>query len=221
MAGMAHIWVNLPKDSETIMQEDIKTTAEELDALKARQVFLQRKLESLLKTRETNAQKRRDEAQAIFLEAEMELEKMTKEHEAVRWSAGIDHKFDNVTASQPLESEEDAPVIVEAPCSLDCRSLNKGWKSDSSKLSAGSPSASVTHDAYEEPKHTLSPGITVSDEPLPEAGPAITEKSDIATIFRKKVKKGKKKSAVSDPVEERPMQEELYPDGEVATEDFF
>ena len=132
---MTHIWAKLQKESERIMQEDIKTTVEELDALRARQAFLQRKLEGLLKARETNMQKWIDEAKAIFLAAEMEHEKMTAEHEALRQSAGMDQKSDSMTISPPRDTEEDAPVVVEAPRSLDSMSLNKGRQSDSSNLS--------------------------------------------------------------------------------------
>ena len=65
------MWGNQPKNSEAIVQEDIKTMVEKLDTLKARQVCLQRKLERLLGTWVINARKHREEAEALFLEAEI------------------------------------------------------------------------------------------------------------------------------------------------------
>jgi hypothetical protein len=214
MAGLTHIWTTLPTSSETLMQEDIKTTVEELEALKARQIFLQRKLESLLRAGEISAQKRRDEAEALFLEAEMELEKMAEEHKDIRRSAGIDH---NTTSRWSSGTEEDAPVIVEAPHSLDSRSLSKFERSSGSHLADDSLYINVVKWATQElgAMHvTPSNIIAVPCEPMPEPSPGITEKPDSLVTSRKKAKKHKKMTHV---FVEEPVSEDQYADAPMSS----
>jgi hypothetical protein len=140
MAVLSRIWSNQPRDSEAIVQEDIKTMAEELDALKAQQAFLQRKLKRRLRTWGINARKHREKAEALFLDAEMVLHNMKKEHKATGQCGGVDQKMDNMTILRSSDNGEDAPVIVvEASPILKCRSLNKSGIFDSSHLPASSP----------------------------------------------------------------------------------